>query len=201
MTPSARSGPSSRHPASERANAGRALVPGYRSRRASPASAEGRWSVLETRVKEAPTPTEWSTSVAQQLLARYGLVTRAVATSEGLVGGFGAVYDVFKALEASGRIRRGYFVSGVGATQFVLPPVVDLLRSLRTPSEPPEVVLLAATDPANPYGALLPWSEPGSRGDGPCRPGRGRARRSSRRRPGGVDWARRTPSLGVASGR
>ena len=137
-------------------------VPGYRSRRASPASAEGRWSVLETRVKQAPTPTEWSTSVTQQLLARYGLVTRAVATSEGLVGGFGAVYDVFKALEASGRIRRGYFVSGVGATQFVLPPVVDLLRSLRTPSEPPEVVLLAATDPANPYGAFLPWSEPGT---------------------------------------
>ena len=137
------------------------LVQGYRSRRASPPSAEGRWSVLATRVERAATPTEWSTSVAQQLLARYGLVTRAVASSEGLGGGFSAVYDVLKALEASGRIRRGYFVSGVGATQFVLPPVVDLLRSLRAPSAAPEVVLLAATDPANPYGALLPWSEPG----------------------------------------
>jgi ATP-dependent helicase Lhr and Lhr-like helicase len=133
---------------------------GYRSRRASPASAEGRWSLLESRVERPPTPTEWSTAVAQQLLARYGLVTRAVASSEGLVGGFSAVYDVLKALEASGRIRRGYFVSGVAATQFVLPPVVDLLRSLRAPPEPAEVVLLAATDPANPYGAFLPWSEP-----------------------------------------
>jgi ATP-dependent Lhr-like helicase len=86
-------------------------------------------------------------------------VTRAVAQSEGLVGGFSAVYDVLKALEESGRIRRGYFVSGVGATQFVLPPVVDLLRSLRTAGERPEVVSLAATDPANPYGSLLPWTE------------------------------------------
>jgi len=96
---------------------------------------------------------------AQQLLSRYGLVTRATAQAEGLPGGFSAVYDVFKALEESGRIRRGYFVSGVSATQFVLPPVVDLLRSLRQPPEPAEVVCLAATDPANPYGALLPWTE------------------------------------------
>ena len=100
--------------------------------------------------------------MAQQLLSRYGLVTRAVAQAEGLAGGFSAVYDVFKALEEAGRIRRGFFVSGVGATQFVLPPVVDLLRSLRQPPEPAEVVRLAATDPANPYGTLLPWTEGGA---------------------------------------
>lgn len=137
-------------------------TPSYRSRRAAPAPAEGRWSLLATRLDKEATPTEWSTAVAEQLLARYGLVTRAVAQSEGLLGGFSAVYDVLKALEESGRIRRGYFVSGMGATQFVLPPVVDVLRSLRTAGEPAEVVLLAATDPANPYGALLPWTEPGA---------------------------------------
>jgi ATP-dependent helicase Lhr and Lhr-like helicase len=138
------------------------LAPGYRSRRAAPASGEGRWSLLQVRVEQAATATEWSAATAQQLLARYGLVTRAVAQAEGLQGGFSAVYDVFKALEEGGRIRRGYFVSGVGATQFVLPPVVDLLRSLREAPEPSEVVRLAATDPANPYGALLPWPEAAS---------------------------------------
>jgi ATP-dependent helicase Lhr and Lhr-like helicase len=137
-------------------------VPGYRSRRAAPASAEGRWAVLEARVAQRATATEWSAAMAQQLLSRYGLVTRAVAQAEGLPGGFSAVYEVLKALEEAGRIRRGYFVSGVGATQFVLPPVVDLLRSLRQAPEPAEVVRLAATDPANPYGALLPWTAPGA---------------------------------------
>ncbi len=137
-------------------------VPGYRSRRAAPASAEGRWAVLEARIAQRATATEWSAAMAQQLLSRYGLVTRAVAQAEGLPGGFSAVYEVLKLLEESGRIRRGYFVSGVGATQFVLPPVVDLLRSLRQAPEPAEVVRLAATDPANPYGALLPWTESGT---------------------------------------
>jgi ATP-dependent helicase Lhr and Lhr-like helicase len=133
--------------------------PLYRSRRDAPASGEGRWSLLQARVEKPPTPTEWSTAMAQQLLARYGLVTRAVAQTEGIEGGFGAVYDVYKAMEESGRIRRGYFVAGVSATQFVLPPAVDLLRSLRPPSEPLEVVHLAATDPANPYGSVLPWPD------------------------------------------
>jgi len=136
-------------------------APAYRSRRAAPASAEGRWSLLQARLEQRSTATEWSAAAAQQLLSRYGLVTRAVAQAEGLSGGFSALYDVFKALEESGRIRRGYFVAGVGATQFVLPEVVDLLRSLRQPPEPDEVVLLAATDPANPYGALLPWPQLG----------------------------------------
>ncbi len=133
--------------------------PSYRSRRAAPPSAEGRWALLPAR--SGQTATEWSMAVAQQLLSRYGLVTRGTAQAEGLPGGFSAVYDVFQALEESGRIRRGYFVSGVSATQFVLPPVVQLLRSLRQAPELPEVVALAATDPANPYGALLPWTPAG----------------------------------------
>jgi ATP-dependent helicase Lhr and Lhr-like helicase len=145
-----------------KARRGPRTVPGYRSRRDAPASAEGRWAVLEARVAQRATATEWSAAMAQQLLSRYGLVTRAVAQAERLPGGFSAVYEVLKALEEAGRIRRGYFVSGVGATQFVLPPVVDLLRSLRQAPEPAEVVRLAATDPANPYGALLPWTAPGA---------------------------------------
>ncbi|MGV3619255.1 MAG: Lhr family helicase [Archangium sp.] len=86
-------------------------------------------------------------------------MTREVAQAEGLPGGFSAVHDVFNLLEESGRVRRGYFVGGVGAMQFALPPVLDLLRALKTPPEPSEVITLAAVDPANPYGALLSWPE------------------------------------------
>jgi ATP-dependent Lhr-like helicase len=93
------------------------------------------------------------------LLARYGVVFRETAHAEGLAGGFSAIYDVMKALEESGRVRRGYFAADLGATQFAMPAAVDLLRSLRidTQKDASEVVTLAATDPANPYGALLRW--------------------------------------------
>jgi ATP-dependent Lhr-like helicase len=140
----------------------------FRSRRLAPPSAEGRWSLVESRVR-ATTPTEWSAAMAQQLLTRYGLVSREVAVSEALPGGFSAVYEVLVRLEESGRIRRGYFVSGVGAAQFALPAAVDLLRSLRDDPEEPEIVQLAVTDPANPYGSILRWPaaegiDEGSRG-------------------------------------
>jgi ATP-dependent Lhr-like helicase len=102
--------------------------------------------------------------MAQQLLTRYGVVTREVAAAEGIVGGFGAVYDVLKALEDAGRVRRGYFV-GVGATQFALPAALELLRSLREAHEEPETVVLAATDPANPYGTTLKWIASAAEGD------------------------------------
>ena len=104
-------------------------------------------------------PTEWSHAFANQLLNRYGVLTRESVASENLPGGFSAIYDVLKALEESGRIRRGYFVAGLGATQFALPAAVDLLRSLRNgpPLEKPEMVTLAATDPANLYGSVLRW--------------------------------------------
>ncbi len=142
----------------------------FRSRRLAPPSAEGRWSLVGDRMTQTVSATEWSTALAQQLLSRYGVLTREVAAAEGIFGGFGAVYDVLKALEEGGRVRRGYFVGEVGATQFALPAALDLLRSLTTMPDDPEVVVLAATDPANPYGTILKWPlvsgsvEPGSRG-------------------------------------
>ena len=142
----------------------------FRSRRTVSPAAAGRWSLLPDRTSTGVTATQWSAATAQQLLARHGLVTREVAAAEGLPGGFSAVYDVFKSLEESGRVRRGYFVSGVGAVQFALPPVLDLLRSLREQPEAPEVVVLAATDPANPYGTFLRW--PAQQGAAPRGPSR-----------------------------
>jgi hypothetical protein len=109
----------------------------------------------------APTATEASHALALQLLNRYGVLMRESVAAENISGGFSAVYDVLKALEESGRIRRGYFVAGLGATQFALPAAIDLLRQLRTapPDERPEFVQLAATDPANPYGSVLRWPD------------------------------------------
>jgi len=127
----------------------------FRSRRVAPPSAEGRWSLVDERIGSAVSPTEAATSTAQQLLTRYGVITREVAGAEGISGGFSAVYDVLKAMEDAGRIRRGYFVGGVAATQFALPPALELLRSLRETPDEAEVVMLAATDPANPYGTML----------------------------------------------
>jgi ATP-dependent Lhr-like helicase len=137
----------------------------FRSRRTTPPTAQGRWSLLPIRaqrgVEGAPTATEASHALALQLLNRYGVLLREHVAAENVPGGFSAVYDVLKALEESGRIRRGYFVAGLGATQFALPAAVDLLRQLRTapPQEKPEFVQLAATDPANPYGSVLRWPE------------------------------------------
>jgi len=145
----------------------------FRSRRTIPATAQGRWSlvqnvgvpqvsILRPGTTAAPTTTESSHALALQLLNRYGVLLREAAAAENLPGGFSAIYPVLKALEESGRIRRGYFVAGLGATQFALPAAVDLLRSLRTAapdSARPEFVLLAATDPANPYGSVLKWPD------------------------------------------
>jgi len=132
---------------------------GFRSRRTTPPTAQGRWSLNEVAFDKSRNATEWSHAIAQQLLTRYGVVFRETAHAENLPGGFSAIYDVMKALEESGRVRRGYFAADLGATQFALPAAVDLLRSLRvgTRTETSEVVMLAATDPANPYGALLRW--------------------------------------------
>jgi ATP-dependent Lhr-like helicase len=136
----------------------------FRSRRTTPPTAQGRWSLLPIRtrgVESAPTKTEASHALALQLLNRYGVLLRESVAAENVPGGFSAVYDVLKALEESGRIRRGYFVAGLGATQFALPAAVDLLRQLRgaPPQEKPEFVQLAAADPANPYGSVLRWPE------------------------------------------
>ncbi len=137
---------------------------GFRSRRTTPPTAQGRWSLNSVAFDESrATParqTEWSHAITQQLLTRYGVVFRETAHAEGLTGGFSAIYDVLKALEESGRVRRGYFAADLGATQFAMPAAVDVLRSLRTQSSDgndQEVVMLAATDPANAYGSLLRW--------------------------------------------
>jgi ATP-dependent Lhr-like helicase len=101
--------------------------------------------------------TKWATATAQQLLTRHGVLTREAVGAEWLPGGFSAIYPVLKAMEERGRVRRGYFIAGLGATQFALPGAVDLLRSLRDVEETPAVAVLAAADPANPYGATLKW--------------------------------------------
>jgi ATP-dependent Lhr-like helicase len=128
--------------------------PQFRSRRTAPATTQGRWSLVPPI---ATNSTERANALTHQLLARFGVVVREVASVESIAGGFSAVYPVFKAMEEAGRIRRGYFVAGLGATQFASGGAIDLLRSFRDDPEEPETVMLAATDPANPYGALLKW--------------------------------------------
>ena len=136
---------------------------GFRSRRTTPPTAQGRWSLV---AESAGKDTDWSHAVALQLLARYGVVFRETAHAEGLVGGFSAVYDVLKAMEESGKVRRGYFAADLGAVQFAMPAAVDLLRTLRVKrdGDKSEMLLLAATDPANPYGALMRWPSGGDAG-------------------------------------
>ena len=129
---------------------------GFRSRRVAPASTQGRWSLVPSA---SATETQRATALAQQLLSRYGVVTREAPALENVYGGFSAVYPILKAMEDAGRIRRGYFVAGLGATQFASGGAIDLLRALRDEPEKPETVMLAATDPANPYGAIVPWPE------------------------------------------
>jgi ATP-dependent Lhr-like helicase len=92
------------------------------------------------------------------------VLTRESVMTESIPGGFGTCYPVLKAMEEAGRLRRGYFIAGLGATQFALPGALDLLRSLKDGSDAPEVVAMPATDPANPYGAALKWSEAPGRG-------------------------------------
>jgi ATP-dependent Lhr-like helicase len=135
---------------------------GFRSRRTTPPTAQGRWALQSAAFAGEWSATAWSHAMAQQLLTRYGVVFRETAHAENLPGGFSAIYDVMKALEESGKVRRGYFAADLGATQFAMPAAVDLLRSLRVQREPerPEMLQLAATDPANPYGALLRWPAP-----------------------------------------
>jgi len=128
-----------------------------RSRIAASGPAQGRWSLIQSRLPIALTPTQWSANITQQLLARHGVVMRETAIAEMIPGGYPTIYPALRTMEESGKIRRGMFVAGVGAAQFAVPPAVDTLRGLRVSPIPPEVVYLAATDPANPFGTLLPW--------------------------------------------
>ena len=114
-------------------------------------------------------PTRRAHATAERMLERHGVVTRGAVVSERTAGGFAAVYKVLSAFEDSGRCRRGYFVEGLGAAQFGTAGAVDRLRTFadispRSPDErggesKPEAVTLAATDPANPFGAALPWPD------------------------------------------
>ena len=122
-----------------------------------PPETVGRWSLISTPDESAAAATARAHALANALLDRYGVVTREAVASEGIAGGFSAVYPVLKAMEEGGRIRRGYFIEGLGAAQFALPGAVERLRAERELPDEPDVRILAATDPANPYGAALPW--------------------------------------------
>ncbi|WGW11119.1 ATP-dependent helicase [Saxibacter everestensis] len=139
---------------SYRSGLGRAAVPS----RTGPPSAAGRWSLLP---EPEPDPTLRAHAMAEQLLDRHGIVLRGSVTSEGITGGFALAYKVLSGFEDSGRCRRGYFVEGLGAAQFAAASTIDRLRRYQSRDSRAvaalETVTLAATDPANPYGAALPW--------------------------------------------
>ncbi|MEJ3749389.1 ATP-dependent helicase [Actinomycetes bacterium KLBMP 9797] len=125
--------------------------------RTGPPTVAGRWSRLPERDTD---PTRRAAALADALLERHGVVTRGAVAAEGAPGGFAAVYPVLSALEERGAARRGYFVEGLGAAQFAVPGAVDRLRALVDEQRSAaNAQVLAATDPANPYGAALPWPE------------------------------------------
>jgi len=119
--------------------------------------ATGRWSLVADLVGGGANTTERLHSEAGVLLQRHGVLTREAVVGEGWPGGFSGLYPVLRAMEESGRIRRGYFVEGLGGSQFALPGAVDRLRSLRESGG--GVLAMAATDPANAFGTVLPWPE------------------------------------------
>ena len=134
--------------------------PGRLSVMGPPAGA-GRWSLVAPLLEPPATPTEVAHGSALQLLERHGVLTREAVLAESVPGGFTSVYGVLKVLEERGQVRRGYFVAGLGAAQFALPGAVDRLRSVRDEAEGEgdAPIVLAATDPAQPYGAALAWPE------------------------------------------
>ncbi len=140
-----------------------------RALRQAPADAAGRWFLLPERETDT---TRRAHAVAEGLLERHGVVTRGAVVSERTPGGFAAAYKVLAAFEETGRCRRGYFVEGLGAAQFGTAGAVDRLRTHQHEAdrpEKPDALALAATDPANPFGAALPWPQQESGGH---RPGR-----------------------------
>jgi ATP-dependent Lhr-like helicase len=133
----------------------------------APPTVAGRWSLLP---QPETATTVRAAALAEQLLDRHGIVTRGAVQSEGVAGGFALAYKVLAGLEETGRTRRGYFVDGLGAAQFATPATVDRVRAFAPEPEEhdaPVALTLAATDPANPYGAALAW--PATEGH---RPGR-----------------------------
>ncbi|MGW1430189.1 DEAD/DEAH box helicase [Streptomyces sp. NPDC002431] len=131
--------------------------------RTGPPTVSGRWSLLPAA---EPEPTHRAHALARTLLDRHGVVTRGAVQAEGVEGGFSAMYRVLSAFEDNGQARRGYVVEGLGAAQFAMDGAVDRLRAASTardrrePGAAPLALVLAAADPANAYGAALPWPEP-----------------------------------------
>lgn len=130
-----------------------------RSKRPRPVALGGRWSLVRDLVDPRISPTERQHARATLLLQRHGLVARETMAIEAGGRGFGSAYRVFRAMEEAGKLRRGYFVEGLGGAQFAYAGVVDRLRRIRDGEADKDVALIAATDPANPYGWLLPWPQ------------------------------------------
>jgi ATP-dependent Lhr-like helicase len=138
--------------------------------RTGPPTVSGRWSLAPERETD---PTRRAHARAEVFLERHGVLTRGALDTERVSGGFSAVYKVLRAMEDSGQVVRGYVVEGLGAAQFAARGAVDQLRALSRPGETSldgAALVLAAADPAQPYGAALPWPDPA--GDGKHRPGR-----------------------------
>ncbi|HEX2233396.1 MAG TPA: DEAD/DEAH box helicase [Thermoleophilaceae bacterium] len=127
-----------------------------RRRRPGAPQVQGRWSLTARLFADAPSHGPRLRAQSEVLLERYGIVTRETVLAEGVPGGFSTLYTELTNLETLGTARRGYFVEGLGGAQFALPAAVERLRSMRS-DEPAGPLVLAATDPANPYGAALPW--------------------------------------------
>ena len=146
-------GPVRTRPPRTRSYRGRSLAVAQ----SGPPAGGGRWSLLPLA---EPDPTIRAKAMAELLLERHGVVTRGAVVSEGIRGGFALAYKVLAGFEETGRARRGYFVEGLGAAQFATGATVDRLRSFTRDPEAERAlnaVTLAATDPANPYGAALGW--------------------------------------------
>ena len=127
-----------------------------RRRRPGAPQVLGRWSLTEALFAEAPAHGPRMRALSEVMLERCGIVTRETALAEGVAGGFSTLYGELTNLETLGTARRGYFVEGLGGAQFALPAAIERLRTMRT-DEPAGALVLAVTDPANPYGATLPW--------------------------------------------
>jgi ATP-dependent Lhr-like helicase len=117
---------------------------------------QGRWSLTAPLFAGANHPLARRRTLAELLLERYGILTREIVLAEGVAGGFAALYDALAQLETLGAARRGYFIEGLGGAQFALPGAVERLRAGRDLDSAAPLVL-AAADPAQPYGAALRW--------------------------------------------
>ncbi|MDH3729999.1 MAG: DEAD/DEAH box helicase [Acidimicrobiia bacterium] len=121
----------------------------------SPPAASGRWYLVSDLISSSPTDTERAAAIANQLLERHGVLTRDAVVAEGVPGGFSGLYPVLRAMEDAGKVRRGYFVEGLGGAQFSIPGALDRIRHIVETG----AVVLAAADPANPYGHAISWPD------------------------------------------